>query len=200
MFARKHFYVYTVASPDGNGVHVGKGRVKSRKSLRDRIEDHEVEARQGVQSPKCDIIRKIWAQGLEIQKPIVYETDSEEEVLRYEYALITLMSGNGNLTNYGTKGVLPTYKRVGRHVTSSPSRPFQPTALTELVDDVLSAKEVASILKVHPRTIARLTERGELPAFRADNLWRFRRFDVEGYSNSQLRSVQTPTTQNNPPL
>ncbi len=192
MFARKHFYVYTLAYPDGNVFYVGKGSVKSRKSLRDRIEDHEVEARQGVQSPKCDIIRKIWAQGLEIQKPIVYETDSEEEVLRYEYALITLMSGNGNLTNYGTKGVLPTYKRVGRHVTSSPSRPFQPTALTELVDDVLSAKEVASILKVHPRTIARLTERGELPAFRADNLWRFRRIDVEEYINRQLRSGQEP--------
>jgi len=99
---------------------------------------------------------------LEVQKSVVYETDSEEEALRYEYALIMLISGNGNLTNYGTKGVLPTYKRMGRHVTSSPPRPFQPTALTELVDDVLSAREVASILKVHPRTIARLTERGEL--------------------------------------
>jgi len=141
MFARKHFYVYTLAYPDGTVFYVGKGSVKSRKSLWDRIEDHEVEARQGVQSPKCDIIREIWAQGLEVQKSVVYETDAEEEALRYEYALITLMSGNGNLTNYGT---------------------------------------------------TRLTERGALPAFRADNLWRFRRIDVEEYINRQLRSGQEP--------
>src|SRR5260221_12406524 len=96
MFARKHFYVYTLAYPDGTVFYVGKGSVKSRKSLRDRIEDHEVEARQGVQSPKCDIIREIWAQGWEVQKSVVYETDSEEEALHAATQLITLISGDGN--------------------------------------------------------------------------------------------------------
>ncbi len=61
-----------------------------------------------------------------------------------------------------------------------------------VVDDILDAKEVARILRVNPRTIVRLAERGELPAFRVGDLWRFRRIDVEEYINRQLRSGQEP--------
>ena len=56
-----------------------------------------------------------------------------------------------------------------------------------VADDVLDAKEVAQLLKVHQRTVIRLAERGELPAFRVGDLWRFRRTDVEEFINKQIR-------------
>ncbi len=56
-----------------------------------------------------------------------------------------------------------------------------------MIDDVLDAKEVAKMLKVHQRTIIRLAERGELKAFRVGDLWRFRRVDVEEFINEQLQ-------------
>ncbi len=54
-----------------------------------RTEDHELEAREGVQPAKCDIIRGIWAQGVEVQKSVVYGADSEE-ALRYEVELLRI--------------------------------------------------------------------------------------------------------------
>lgn len=56
-----------------------------------------------------------------------------------------------------------------------------------VIDDVLDAKEVAKILKVTPRTVVRLAERGELKAFRVGDLWRFRRADIEEYIEKQIR-------------
>lgn len=55
-----------------------------------------------------------------------------------------------------------------------------------VIDDVLDAKEVAKILKVHQRTVIRLAERDELKAFRVGDLWRFRRVDVEEFINKQI--------------
>lgn len=55
-----------------------------------------------------------------------------------------------------------------------------------MIDDVLDAKEVAKILKVHQRTVIRLAERGELKAFRVGDLWRFRRVDVEEFISKQI--------------
>jgi len=69
-----------------------------------------------------------------------------------------------------------------------------------VVDDILDAKEVAKILRVNPRTIVRLAERGELPAFRVGDLWRFRRIDVEEYINRQLRSGQGPKNEDQPSI
>jgi excisionase family DNA binding protein len=56
-----------------------------------------------------------------------------------------------------------------------------------VADDILDAKEAGKMLKVHARTVIRLAERGELPAFRVGDLWRFRRVDVEEYINRQLQ-------------
>jgi hypothetical protein len=98
--AGKKFYVYTLSYPDTGVVfYVGKGTVRAVKGLRERIDDHEAEAQQGVKSAKCAIIRDIWARGLQVQKTKVFETDNEEEAIVYEQALIRLMDGNNILTN-----------------------------------------------------------------------------------------------------
>ena len=57
-------------------------------------------------------------------------------------------------------------------------------------DEILEAKEVASMLKVSTRSITRLAEKGELIGFKVGDLWRFQRSDVEAYIESQKRKQQ----------
>lgn len=59
-----------------------------------------------------------------------------------------------------------------------------------VASDILDAKEVAKILKVSPRTIVRLAERGEIVAFKVGDLWRFHRSDVDNYIEEQKRKQQ----------
>src|SRR6266571_4242376 len=67
--AEKKFYVYTLSYPDTGVVfYVGTGTVRAVKGLREGIDDPEAEAKQGVKSAKCAIIRDIWARGLQVQK------------------------------------------------------------------------------------------------------------------------------------
>jgi excisionase family DNA binding protein len=47
-----------------------------------------------------------------------------------------------------------------------------------MTDEVLTIKEVAALLQLHPKTIGRLIKRGELPAQRIGRQWRMRRVDV----------------------
>lgn len=93
----KH-YVYTLAYPDGRVFYVGKG-------MRDRIDCHEREARNGNKSYKCNVIRKIWAQGEQVVKTKLAYFESHSEALAYEVALIFFMDGLTNLT-YGGEGIV----------------------------------------------------------------------------------------------
>lgn len=54
-----------------------------------------------------------------------------------------------------------------------------------VIDDVLDAEQVAELLHVHPRTIARLAGQKKLPGFRVGNQWRFRRQAIEEYIKHQ---------------
>lgn len=94
------FYVYTLARPDGTVFYVGKGQGK-------RIHKHEIEARAGVRSHKCNTIRQIWVQGGQVQKQIVFTTEDELTALAYEKTLID-QYGLDNLTNLteGGRGVI----------------------------------------------------------------------------------------------
>jgi excisionase family DNA binding protein len=51
----------------------------------------------------------------------------------------------------------------------------------------IGAEEAAKMLGVTPRTVIRLTERGELPGFRVGKLWKFRPGDIREYIESQIR-------------
>lgn len=76
-----HYYVYTLARPDGVVFYVGKGKGK-------RVADHEKEALRGHNCPKCELIRSIWQQGGIVQRAIVFETDDERAALDREAELI----------------------------------------------------------------------------------------------------------------
>lgn len=93
------FYVYVLARPNGKPFYVGKGQ-------RGRVYDHENEARKGHKCHKCNVIRKIWRKGGEVQRYIVFTTDSEREALDYEIELIALY-GQETLCNLTSGGDTP---------------------------------------------------------------------------------------------
>jgi hypothetical protein len=86
------YYVYALAYPDERIFYVGKGQGN-------RIDKHEMEARQGVQSVKCDIIRGIWAEGKEVVKRKLAFFDSENDALRHEISLISSLGGLSNIAS-----------------------------------------------------------------------------------------------------
>jgi hypothetical protein len=93
------FYVYVLCRPNGKPFYVGKGSKM-------RVFGHEREARRGCKCHKCNVIRKIWRQGGEVQRYTILTTDDEQEALDYECSLIAL-HGRENLTNHtdGGEGV-----------------------------------------------------------------------------------------------
>lgn len=103
----KLYYTYTLAYPESMGgfvFYVGKGR-------HGRIDHHENEARRGVTSYKCRIIRKIWEQGEQVVKQKTGFSANPEEISILEIALIFLMRPYGHLTNLtdggdGTPGMI----------------------------------------------------------------------------------------------
>lgn len=86
------YYTYALAYPDERVFYVGKGQG-------DRIDAHESEARQGVQSVKCDIIRKIWAEGKGVVKHKLAFFDRESDALRHETSLISSLGGLSNIAS-----------------------------------------------------------------------------------------------------
>lgn len=85
------YYVYILARPNDKPFYVGKGKDR-------RIIVHEAEARSGCKCHKCNVIRKIWRSGGEVQRYTVFTTDDETEALDFECAMIALL-GRSTLTN-----------------------------------------------------------------------------------------------------
>ena len=54
-------------------------------------------------------------------------------------------------------------------------------------EEPIDAEEAAKMLGVTARTVTRLAERGEIPAFRVGRLWKFRRSDIQKYIERQIR-------------
>lgn len=90
------FYVYTLSRPDGSVFYVGKGKGK-------RIRQHEWEAEGGCACYKCKVIRKVWREGGNIEKSIVFETNDEQAAFAYEIELIRFY-GRDNLVNHTDGG------------------------------------------------------------------------------------------------
>lgn len=118
----KH-YTYTLAYPDGRVFYVGKGSGH-------RIYQHEIEARSTyVENPyKCNVIRKIWADGGKVVRKKAAFFDTHEEATELEIALIFLMRPYGNLTNLtdGGDGAMGTTVSAKTRQKMSASRKGKP--------------------------------------------------------------------------
>ncbi len=49
------------------------------------------------------------------------------------------------------------------------------------MNDVMTVREVAEILRIHPRIVSDKARDGEIPAFKIGNRWRFHRKDIDEY-------------------
>ncbi|NLW49431.1 MAG: helix-turn-helix domain-containing protein [Candidatus Brocadiaceae bacterium] len=58
--------------------------------------------------------------------------------------------------------------------------------------DILTIQDAAELLVVDPKTIYRLAERGELPAFKVGRQWRMRKRDLDAWIEEQLRINEAP--------
>lgn len=58
-------------------------------------------------------------------------------------------------------------------------------------DEILTLKEVATLLKVAEKTTYTMAQRGELPGFKVGGQWRFRRADIESWIDRQRRQAAT---------
>ena len=153
--AKKTWYVYALVRPDTDEIfYIGKGSVHL--GGVDRIDNHEEEARKGARSKKCDIIRELWAKGLQVQKCKLYETDSEADALQYERALIIFMNANGKLTNIRNGA---TYNREYRkqEEETRAGRDDKPQT-----DEWLSANKAGKQIGVTGKTIIRMAENNEI--------------------------------------
>lgn len=91
------YYVYELIDPRTEAVfYVGKGKGS-------RIHAHELEARKGRVSRKCDMIRAIEDGGLSVTKRTVQTFANEQDAYDFETGLIA-QYGLANLTNINPGG------------------------------------------------------------------------------------------------
>ena len=66
--------------------------------------------------------------------------------------------------------------------------------MTEVESEILTLEEVAAYLKAGKRTVYRLAQKGEIPAFKLGGTWRFRRSELERWidQNSNQRAPAKP--------
>lgn len=56
---------------------------------------------------------------------------------------------------------------------------------------ILNVREVAEMLKIDPQTVSRKANKGEIPAFKIGNQWRFRLKDIEEWINKEIKTNQS---------
>jgi excisionase family DNA binding protein len=53
-------------------------------------------------------------------------------------------------------------------------------------DEIFTLDEVSAFLKAGKRTVYRLAQSGEIPAFKLGGTWRFRRSELDGWIASKI--------------
>jgi excisionase family DNA binding protein len=54
-------------------------------------------------------------------------------------------------------------------------------------EKLLSQREAASLLGIHPETIRRMAVRGEVPALKVGRFWKFRASELDAWVSSKLK-------------
>lgn len=63
--------------------------------------------------------------------------------------------------------------------------------MSEQTEKPIDAEQVAEMLGVkQARTVINMAKRGEIPAFRVGDLWRFYRSDIQAYIDEQRKQVK----------
>jgi excisionase family DNA binding protein len=59
-------------------------------------------------------------------------------------------------------------------------------------DEILTLPEIAQLLKVAEKTVYKMAQKGELPAFKVGGQWRFKRGDLDLWIERQKASSREP--------
>ena len=62
--------------------------------------------------------------------------------------------------------------------------------MTDPESEILTFDEVAAYLKAGKRTVYRLAQRGEIPAFKLGGTWRFRRSELDSWIASSISRMK----------
>jgi excisionase family DNA binding protein len=71
---------------------------------------------------------------------------------------------------------------------------------TTITNEILTIKEVATLLKVGDRTVYALAQQAQLPGFKVGGQWRFRRHDLEAWIEQQKSHTQDEQNAKEKPL
>jgi excisionase family DNA binding protein len=68
--------------------------------------------------------------------------------------------------------------------------------MSEQTEKPINAEQAAEMLGVkQARTVINMAKRGEIPAFRVGDLWRFYRSDIQAYIDSQRKQARAEKTE-----
>lgn len=62
------------------------------------------------------------------------------------------------------------------------------------MDQALTVKDVAQLLRVDEKTVYRLVRKGELPGFKVAGAWRFTRMDLQQWIERQKSASHAATS------
>lgn len=145
------FYVYVLRRPCGTPFYVGMGSGN-------RIDRHEVRARQGEKSHRANIIRKIWGAGGSIGKEIVARYADDKAAKAAERELIAMLGradcGAGPLVNRtdGGDGVTGWSNEMRREHSALTASGMSKPESRRRID------QRAASMKADPAVLARLQE------------------------------------------
>lgn len=148
------YYVYHLVDPrSGEVFYVGKG-------CRNRLDNHEREAKKGSDHPKCEVIRSIWQEGFKVDKKKVKHFVDEQQAYDFEAAEIKRI-GLENLTNQQDGGGVARSAKTTEPI-------YAARLLLKYLARVLIAKALGyrfnmpweeAINAMLPKTLKRLTEK-----------------------------------------
>jgi excisionase family DNA binding protein len=79
----------------------------------------------------------------------------------------------------------PTARKASESQAHLPGEPPGMEAL-------LTSREAARVLKIHPKVLERMAKRGEVPALKVGKFWRYRGTALDEWINSRLQSSRQP--------
>lgn len=73
------------------------------------------------------------------------------------------------------------------------TRTLNATLMTDTDGEILTLEEVAEYLKAGKRTVYRLAQKGEIPAFKLGGTWRFRRSELDSWIAESINKKKPQT-------
>ena len=61
-----------------------------------------------------------------------------------------------------------------------------------LFEPTLTSEEAARLLNIHPKTLQRMARRGQVPARRIGDLWRFRASELDAWFRGKRDKLGSP--------